>query len=185
MHEYRAKLGFSLILVGLCTACSGSSNSSPGTCPNIAGTWNLAETEDDTQCGGSVTTDQQTATVTQNGCSFTMTDGSEVLTGTITETVNGGHISGTLVSTDQGGTTTGSFTGSISADGNTGTATSSWTYIGLTSCSGTTQIVATRVGGGPTTDAGTSTATMNAICTQSAACSGTTMSATDFRSVSN
>jgi hypothetical protein len=72
------------------------------------------------------------------------TSGGETLTGT----VNGSQISGTSFRTDQGGTVTGTITGTGAADGNSATVTDVWTYgTGPTICSGTTQTVATRLGG--------------------------------------
>ena len=142
----------SILLAAVClqAACSGSSNSSESTCPNIAGTWSLTETEDDSKCGGSIANNHETAIVTQTGCTFTMmTRGGNSLKGT----VNGSQISGTSSYVAQGETGTGTVTGTGSADGNSATVTDVWTYSnGLASCSGTTQIMATRVSGGP--DAG-------------------------------
>ena len=140
-----------LVLATLCfqASCSGSSGNTGGSCSDISGTWDVTQIEDDSQCGGGTITNEQVATATQSGCSFTLSGGGESISGTVT----GNQISGTVSISDTGGMTTGTFTGSMSADGKTITATSSWTWRGgTTSCSGTTQLTATRLSGGP--DAG-------------------------------
>jgi len=133
-----------LISTSLVSACGGggSSGNSSSSCPNMAGTWQVVSIDDNTKCGGSVTTNTRSAVVTQSGCSFTMTSDVEVVTGT----GSGNQISATSIASDSYGIATGTFTGTASADGNTVTGTDSWIYkTGTVTCDGMSQMTATRL----------------------------------------
>ena len=134
-------LSANLLLVCLAASCGGGSSSANTSCPDLSGAWNVTEVVDDTKCGAGTLSESGDANVVQNGCSFTLAYGSQVISGTL----SGNALSGTTQQTEQGGVTTGTFNGQLSADTGSATGLASWTYQSVSNtCTGTTQITAHR-----------------------------------------
>jgi hypothetical protein len=129
------------LVVLVVIALSGSSVSAKE-CVHVAGTWNVTEVSDETNCGGgSAETESNIYTITQNGCSIEVTDeGRRTYTGT----VSGSTITWSGSFPEEGGTTTiQQMTLTVSGDNISGSCFWTWTD-GIESCSGTTQISGTR-----------------------------------------
>lgn len=145
MKDHERRLGLELSLICLFASCGGGSGSNGGTdgqaCPDLSGTWNVTSIDDDTKCGGRISTNVWLAVVTQNGCAFTMTNDSEIVTGTL----SGNRITASSTSTGQDGVATGKISGTVSGDGTSIAGSDSWTYqASAKSCDGTSQLAAYR-----------------------------------------
>ena len=119
----------------------------PTTCDNVAGTWNTTEVVDATDCGEGIYTENNTYTVTQDGCNITVSSRGTTVNGT----VNGSVINWTGSYQEDGGTVIDTVSITITGDNLSGS--SQWTWTDNTdptdTCSGTTQVSGTRTGGGP------------------------------------
>jgi hypothetical protein len=127
----------------LLAACGGGGGGA-GTCESVSGTWTSAEVVDGSACGEGTTTQQNSYAVTQSACDITVASNGATFSGS----VSGTHLSW-RGSFPQGGGTTAitSMDLVLSSDQTTATGKVSWTWSGGgQSCSGTTQITATRAG---------------------------------------
>jgi len=119
----------------------------PGTCVDVSGTWSTTEVVDDTGCGGTIYSEDNTYTVTQDGCNITVMPSTG---GSFSGTVSGSQINWSGSWQEGGGTVTATI--SLTISGNSLSGTSSWTWSDGYSCSGTTQITGTRTPPGPSGD---------------------------------
>ncbi|XPS90037.1 uncharacterized protein Dvar_80560 [Desulfosarcina variabilis str. Montpellier] len=105
---------------------------------DVAGTWQVTDINDETDCGEGINTVEYTIYITQNGEQITVDKDPE---GTFTGTLSGNTITWSGSYPEDGGTTTIlSMTVDVSDDGNTFTSQSSWSWTdGIDSCSGTSQ----------------------------------------------
>jgi hypothetical protein len=141
----------SVVFLGIAICCGGggdgdSDNNNDGTCVNAAGTWNMTERVDATDCRDGTYNEEITYTVTQSDCNIT------VVPSTNPSLRFSGSISGKKISwkgswPEEGGTTTADVNATIDGDSISGSASWSWTD-GTDSCEGTTQITGTRVDAG-------------------------------------
>jgi len=142
-----AALGLMASFPSIILSCGGSGGGgggggTPAPPMNVAGTWAVSDTVDNTKCpGGSITHDNYNVTVVQNGSNLTVT----TPVGTFNGSINGNTLSWTGSFPEGGGTTTiNSMTLTVSADGKSFSGSSAWTWTqGSTSCSGTSQSTGT------------------------------------------
>ena len=162
----------SILFLLAVTACGGgggggggsdpapASTQPPVSTPDVAGTWEVTETNND-DCGDGNAPVTWAATVTQNGTSVTVSYGGVSRSGTM----DGNTLSWSGSYPEEGGTTTvSSLTITFSGDSASGTATWSWTD-GTDSCSGTTAISGERASTSGTTPAAPSG--LSAVATSS------------------
>lgn len=141
LHKF-GLIFYASLLVVLLTAygCGGGSGGDAATPADFSGTWETTEIDDATDCGEGVITESRTYTVTQDGANITVADAfGNVFTGT----VDGNYISWTGSYPEEGGTTT--ITIDVTISGDTITGTAAWTWLGTTTCSGTTEISGNRL----------------------------------------
>lgn len=154
-----------------------------GTCANAAGTWNMTERVDATDCGEGTYTENVTYTVTQSGCNITVVPSSNPGL-RFSGSINGNKLSWQGSWPEDDGTTTAKISATIDGDSISGSSSWSWSD-GTDSCNGTTQITGTRVDGGD----GTETASVRFF--NNLTCGGNNFTATltvcgqTFTSVSN
>jgi hypothetical protein len=99
------------------------------------------EVVDGSACGEGTYTDNKTYVITQSGCDITLTNSGLTFHGSI----DGSNLSWSGSYSEGTGTTT--ITGmavTLSSDLGTATGTAHWTWTGSSTCSGTTQITATK-----------------------------------------
>lgn len=130
-----------LSLVASCSGGGGGDTPPPGTCVDFSGTWSTIEEIDTTPCpGGEVFTRHRTYTVTQEGCSFTISFGTLSWPGTI----DGDQILYTATYEQPDSTAT--ETAHITIAGDSLDGSSDWTWTdGVDTCSFTAGISGTRV----------------------------------------
>jgi hypothetical protein len=142
MTKQRQALGILVLLITVFISfgCGGGGGGGGGnnTCDvNFSGVWNATETIDG--CDEPVVTRPVTYTITQNGCSATI---SSSIYGSFNGTVEGSVLSGTLTFPDEGGNITADFTFTRNGDNLYGTGDWTWTGSGG-SCGGTIDITGT------------------------------------------
>ena len=121
----------------------GGDLQSPST--DLTGNWSVTEV-DNGNCQGSVYphTEHYTASASQSGNNFTLTNTTD--NSTKSGTISGNTVTINNTYTDFDGTTSGSFSGTVSSDGNSFSGRATWTWTGSSSsCSGTTDVTATRI----------------------------------------
>lgn len=135
-----------LVAVISCGGGGDGDGGGGGTCEEVAGTWDMTEVVDATDCGDGTYTENITYTVTQNGCNITVVPSSNPSL-SFSGSVNNDRISWKGSWPEDGGTVTATIDITINGNSLSGSATWSWTD-GSDSCSGTTQLSGTRTGGG-------------------------------------
>lgn len=107
--------------------------------PNIAGTWSFTITDDDTNCGGGVTTYDVIVTVTQDGNNITLTFNGVTLTGSFV----GRRLTASGSYAAEGGTIEENLTALLTDTGLSGTSTWTWQQ-GSDQCVGTSTFEGVR-----------------------------------------
>jgi hypothetical protein len=137
---------FFIVLTAILVSCGGGGggDNTPActSCSNVAGIWSTSpnhETVHPGTCGGNSYTEGATYTAVQNGCSLTVTTSGKSFSGQICNNT----ISWTGSYPDGTGTTT-ITSSSFTLSGNTFAGTAYWTWSGSTSCSGSTDVTATK-----------------------------------------
>ncbi len=111
------------------------------TCSNVAGTYWQTQTVDATQCGEGTYPQSFEVIITQSECNILANVGVTTLTGCI----DGSTINWSGSFSEEGGTTT-ITSSNINVSGINYSGSANWTWSdGFDSCSGTTQISATRI----------------------------------------
>lgn len=138
---------FMVLATAICCGGGGDDDSHhTGICDDAAGTWNMTEDVDATDCGDGTYTEDVTYTVTQSDCDITVVPGSNPGL-SFSGSVNGKKISWSGSWPEEGGTTTAKINTTIDGDSISGSSSWSWSDE-MDRCTGTTQITGTRVGGG-------------------------------------
>jgi hypothetical protein len=136
-----------LVLFLATTICCGGGGDGDsddgGTCANAAGTWEMTERVDATDCGDGTYTQHRTYTVTQSGCTITVVP-SDHPNLSFSGSMSGNQISWSGSWPEDGGTTTANISATINGDSISGSFSWSWTD-GTDSCNGTTRINGTRL----------------------------------------
>lgn len=127
-----------LAIVVLLVVC-GSSSVGHAACVEASGTWNTTEQVDARSCDNGTYSEPGYYTVTQQGCTLQVNDGTETFNGSISNN----NVIWTGSYYDDGGTVTATI--DITVSGNSLSGSASWTWSdGFDSCSGTTSISGTR-----------------------------------------
>ena len=136
----------SLTLSGCGGGGGSSSNTSGVSAKDVSGKWSVHEVVNESACGLGNETNDYNVTVVQSGAQITLTDSNG---NTYTGSVNGSTISWKGSFSRDGGTVTiTSMTLTLSSDGDSLNGTANWTWTGSgKTCSGTTQITATKTSG--------------------------------------
>lgn len=135
-----------IIFLATAICCGGGGDGDSdhgGTCANAAGTWEMTEQVDATDCGEGTYTEYPTYTVTQSGCNITVVPSSNPSL-RFNGSINGNQISWSGSWPEDNGTTTADISATINGNSISGSASWSWTD-GTDSCTGTTQITGTRL----------------------------------------
>ena len=150
----RLLLSMGLVIVLATAICCGGGgdggSDNNGTCANAAGTWEMTERVDATDCGEGTYVEYPTYTVTQSGCNITVVPSANPGL-RFNGSINGNKLRWQGSWPEDNGTTTAEINATITADSLSGSASWSWSD-GTDSCKGTTQITGTRVDGGDGTE---------------------------------
>ena len=135
----------SLLVLSACGGGGGGGGGTPATpIGDISGLWNVETVVDRSDCGGGAAErdPDEIVTVTQSGSAITVTDSDGPNTGTL----SGNRLSWSGSYPEDGGTTSVSFSLTVAPSCNSLSGTAPWSWSdGTFTCSGTTQVTATRL----------------------------------------